>query len=80
MIDFSCINWAPIRDCLVLVNTLSKIVVQKILLFVQTFFIEHQPVQSPDAETGFQLDHGHPSLQTLLSVLLGVIFIGGGVE
>ena len=71
MIDFSCINWAPSRDCLVLVNTLSRIAVQKTLLFAQTFSIEHQPMQSlhPDAEADFQLDFGHPSLQALLSVL-----------
>ena len=64
-----------------LVDTLSRIVLQKPSLFAQAFSTEHQLVQSlcPDAEAYFQLDLSHPSLQALFSVLLEVIFIGGGI-
>ena len=81
MIDVSCINHAPIKDCLVLLNTRSRAVVQNTLHLAQTFSTEQQPMQSlhPDAEVYFQLDLGLPSLQAPCSGLLEVTFIGAGV-
>lgn len=63
-----------------LVDTLSRIAVQKPPFFAQIFSTEYQPVQSlhPDAEAYFQLDLSHPSPQAVFSVLLEVIFTGAG--
>lgn len=80
MSDFNCISQAPSKDCLVLINTLSRTIVQKTLLFSKNFSTEHQPVQSlhPDVEAYFQLDLGcplskHPSVSCLNSLLLGEV-------
>lgn len=78
MIDFSYISQAPIKDCLVLVNTLSRTLVQNTLLLAQTFSTELKLTASR-CGAHFQLDLGHFSLHAPFPLLLEVTSIVGGV-